>query len=107
MKQVEEYKGFSIPPLPEEATTYKSYMVHNETFIAERKQKLENYLRLLAAHESIRLDPLLCRFLTQTSFDENVSDPYLYGKFKTVLNRLPNVSGLSFDIDSLNTFVSF
>ena len=36
-----------------------------------------------------------------------MSDPYLYGKFKAVKDRLPNVSGLSFDIDSLNTFVSF
>ena len=82
-------------------------MVHSEDFITERKQKLESFLRLLAAHESIRLDQLLCKFLTQTTFDENVSDPYLYGKFKAVKDRLPNVSGLSFDIDSLNTFVSF
>ena len=82
-------------------------MVHSDDFIKERRQKLESFLRLLAAHDSIRLDQLLCRFLTQPTFDESVSDPFLYSKFKSVRNRLPNVSGLSFDMDSLNTFVSF
>ena len=82
-------------------------MVHTQDFINERKQKLESFLRILAAHESIRLDPLLCKFLTQNSFDDNVSDPLLYRQYKAVRDRLPNVSGLSFDYDSLNTFVSF
>ena len=64
LKQVDEYKGFSIPPLPEEATDYTSYVIHSDTFIKERRQKLESFLRLLTAHETIRSDELLCRFLT-------------------------------------------
>ena len=31
----------------------------------------------------------------------------MYGKFKSILQRMPNTKGLSFDLDSLNTFVSF
>ena len=108
LRQVDEYKGFSIPPLPEEATDITSYMIHSDTFIKERRQKLDSFLRLLTAHETIRYDELLCRFLTQPSFDdENLADPYLYGKFKSILQRMPNTKGLSFDLDSLNTFVSF
>ena len=37
LRQVEAYKGFSIPPLPEEATGITSYVVHSDTFIKERK----------------------------------------------------------------------
>lgn len=108
LRQVDQYKGFSIPPLPEEATGLTSYVVHSETFIKERKQKLDSFLRLLTAHETIRFDELLCRFLTQPTFDdENLADPYLYSKFKSIIGSLPNTTGLSFDLDSLNTFVSF
>ena len=64
LKQVDEYKGFSIPPLPEEATDITSYVIHSDTFIKERRQKLDSFLRLLTAHETIRYDELLCRFLT-------------------------------------------
>ena len=54
LRQVDEYKGFSIPPLPEEATDITSYMIHSDTFIKERRQKLDSFLRLLTAHETIR-----------------------------------------------------
>ena len=108
LRQVDEYKGFSIPPLPEEATSLTSYVMHSDAFIKERRQKLDSFLRLVTAHEVIRFDELLCRFLTQPSFDdENLADPYLYGKFKAIVKSMPNTSGLSFDLDSLNTFVSF
>ena len=108
LRQVEQYKGFSIPPLPEEASGLTSYVVHSENFIKERRQKLDSFLRLLTAHESIRHDELLCRFLTQPSFDDdNLADPYLYGKFKAIVGSLPNTSGLSFDLDSLNTLLAF
>ena len=56
IKQVDAYKGFSIPPLPEEASGLTSYVIHNENFIKERRQKLDSFLRLLTAHESIRFD---------------------------------------------------
>ena len=83
-------------------------MIHSDTFIKERRQKLDSFLRLLTAHETIRFDELLCRFLTQPNFDDdNLADPYLYGKFKGILKNMPNTNGLSFDLDSLNTFVSF
>lgn len=36
-----------------------------------------------------------------------MSDPYLYGKFKAMRDKMPNISGLSFDKDLLNAFVSF
>ena len=36
-----------------------------------------------------------------------MSDPYLYGKFKAMRDQMPNISGLPFDKDSLNAFVSF
>jgi len=36
-----------------------------------------------------------------------MSDPYLYGKFKAMRDQMPNISGLSFDKDLLNVFVSF
>ena len=108
LRTVDEYKGFSIPPLPEDATSITSYVVHSDSFIKERRQKLDSFLRLLTAHETIRFDELLCRFLTQPNFDdENLADPYLYGKFKAMLKGMPNTRGLSFDLDSLNTFVSF
>jgi len=85
-----------------------SYVVHSEAFIKERRHKLDSFLRLLTAHETIRYDELLCRFLTQPNFDDdNLADPYLHGKFKSILRGLPNTSGLSFDMDSLNTFLSF
>lgn len=64
LRQVDEYKGFSIPPLPEEASSITSYVVHSDAFIKERRQKLDSFLRLLTAHETIRFDELLCRFLT-------------------------------------------
>lgn len=108
VRQVDAYKGFSIPPLPEEASGLTSYVVHSENFIKERKQKLDSFLRLLTAHDTIRFDELLCRFLTQPNFDDNnLADPYLYGKFKAIIGTLPNTAGLSFDLDSLNTFVAF
>lgn len=37
LKQVDEYKGFSIPPLPEDATDLTSYVIHSDTFIKERR----------------------------------------------------------------------
>lgn len=108
LREVEQYKGFSIPPLPEEASGLASYVVHNENFIKERRQKLDSFLRLLTAHETIRKDELLCRFLTQKVFDDGkLSDPYIYSKFKSAIATLPNTSGLTFDIDSINTFISF
>ena len=108
LRSVDQYKGFSIPPLPEEATTYTSLLVHSDAFIKERRQKLDSFLRILTAHETIRLDELLCRFLTQSTFDDdNLADPYLYGKFKKITDGMPNMSGLSFDLDSLNSLVSF
>ena len=36
-----------------------------------------------------------------------MSDPYLYGKFKAMRDQMPNISGLPFDKDLLNAFVSF
>lgn len=38
---------------------------------------------------------------------KNLADPYLYSKFKGIVSGLPNTQGLSFDLDSLNTFLSF
>ena len=108
LKEVDEYKGFSIPPLPEDATSIGSYVVHSSAFIEERRHKLESFLRLLAAHDTIRLDQLLCRFLTESAFeDEKLADPLLYSKFKSVVKNMPNVNGLSLDIDSVNTFLNF
>ena len=37
LNQVDEYQGYSIPPLPEDATSYSSYVVHNDSFIKERR----------------------------------------------------------------------
>lgn len=54
LREVEEYRGFSIPPLPEDATSYSSYLVHNDDFLKERMQKLDSFLRLLTAHDTIR-----------------------------------------------------
>ena len=69
---------------------------------------MESFLRLLAAHDTIRLDQLLCRFLTEAAFeDEKLADPLLYSKFKSVVKNMPNVNGLSLDIDSVNTFLNF
>eukprot|EP00354_Favella_ehrenbergii_P005667 CAMPEP_0170464156 /NCGR_PEP_ID=MMETSP0123-20130129/8996_1 /TAXON_ID=182087 /ORGANISM="Favella ehrenbergii, Strain Fehren 1" /LENGTH=205 /DNA_ID=CAMNT_0010729763 /DNA_START=635 /DNA_END=1252 /DNA_ORIENTATION=- len=108
LRSVEQYRGFSIAPLPEESNGLTSYVVHSDTFIKERRQKLDSFLRLLTAHEVIRFDELLCRFLTQPSFDDdNLADPYLYGKFKKMVGSLPNTTGLSLDLDSLNTLLSF
>jgi len=109
LKEVDDYKGFSIPPLPEDATSLTSYMVHSDAFLRERRQKLESFLRLLSAHETIRFDQLFCKFLTYDGdFEETTgSDSRLYGRVRTVLNRLPNVEGLELDLDFFNTFVSF
>ena len=37
LRTVDEYKGFSIPPLPEDATSITSYAVHSDSFIKERR----------------------------------------------------------------------
>ena len=37
LRQVDEYKGYSIPPLPEEATDITSYVIHSDIFIKERR----------------------------------------------------------------------
>ena len=37
LRTVDEYKGFSIPPLPEDATSITSYVVHSDSFIKERR----------------------------------------------------------------------
>lgn len=85
LKEVEEYKGLSIPPLPESTTTLKSFIKHDEQFLRERKTNLNNFLRLLTAHPKIRLDELLCKFLTQQDFEDASIDPYVYGKVKRML----------------------
>jgi hypothetical protein len=46
---------------------------------------LNNFLRLLTAHPKIRLDELLCKFLTHPDFEDASIDPYLYGKVKRML----------------------
>ena len=68
---------------------------------------MESFLRIIAANESMRLDQLLCKFLTLINFEESMSDPYLYVKFKAMRDQMPNISGLPFDKDLLNAFVSF
>ena len=33
LKEVDDYKGFSIPPLPDDASGLSSYVVHSDEFI--------------------------------------------------------------------------
>lgn len=68
---------------------------------------MNNFLRLLTAHPKLRLDELLCKFLTHADFEDASIDPYLYGKVKRMLQQLPNTHGLRLDLDFVNTFVSF
>jgi hypothetical protein len=64
LKEVDEYKGLSIPPLPDATTNLKSIVRHDDSFLKERRTNLNNFLRLLTAHPKMRLDELLCKFLT-------------------------------------------
>ena len=36
LTNTEQYKGFVIPPLPEETTSYASYFVHDDGFLKDR-----------------------------------------------------------------------
>jgi hypothetical protein len=80
---------------------------HDDSFLKERRTNLNNFLRLLTAHPKMRLDELLCKFLTQTNFEDASIDPYLYGKVKRFLQHLPNTHGLKLDLDFINTFLTF
>jgi len=93
--------------LPDAVTSLTSLVKHDEAFLKERKTNLNNFLRLITAHPKIRLDELLCKFLTQQDFEDVSIDPYLYGKLKRMTQHLPNTQGLRLDLDFLNTFVSF
>lgn len=107
MKEVDEYKGLSIPPLPDAVTSISSIVKHDDTFLKERRTNLNNFLRLITAHPKIRLDELLCKFLTQTEFEDASIDPYLYGKVKRMMRNLPNTHGMRLDMDFVNTFMTF
>ena len=104
---MEEYQGLSIPPLPDAVTSLTSIVKHDEAFLRERKSNLNNFLRLITAHPKIRLDELLCKFLTQQDFEDGAIDPYLYGKLKRMMQHLPNTHGLRLDLDFVNTFLTF
>jgi len=58
---------------------------HDDRFLKERRTNLNNFLRLLTAHPKMRLDELLCKFLTQKDFEDEAIDPYMYGKVKSLL----------------------
>lgn len=107
LKEVDEYKGLSIPPLPDAVTSLTSLVKHDDAFLKERKTNLNNFLRLITAHPKIRLDELLCKFLTQPDFEDASIEPYMYGKVKRLLSHLPNTHGLRLDLDFVNTFLSF
>lgn len=88
-------------------TSLTSIVKHDEAFLKERRTNLNNFLRLVTAHPKIRLDELLCKFLTQPDFEDGSIDPYLYGKVKRMLGILPNTNGLRLDLDFVNTFLTF
>jgi sorting nexin-1/2 len=49
----ERYKGLIIPPLPE-----KKYLGSlDNTFIEKRREELENFLRVIATHQTLKFDP--------------------------------------------------
>ena len=88
-------------------TSITSLVKHDEAFLKERRTNLNNFLRLITAHPKIRLDELLCKFLTQQDFEDAAIEPYMYGKVKRLLAHLPNTHGLRLDLDFVNTFLSF
>ena len=60
LSQNNDYKGLIIPPLPE-----KKYLGNlDQSFIEKRKDDLENFLRVIATHNTLKFDPHLHAFLT-------------------------------------------
>ncbi len=76
LTQTQDYQGYGIPPLPEEAKSYSDYFVHSEGFLKDRRAALERYLQVISTHEHIRFDIDLKTFLTAQDY-KSTSTPYL------------------------------
>ena len=86
--------------MPEEARTYTDYIMHNENFLQQRGEKLEEWLKIVSTHDHMRYDTLLHNFLTSGEFVSNGSQ-YLKKLQDAVYKILPNIN----DRDSAEAYV--
>ena len=86
--------------MPEEAKTYKDYFIHDENFLQQRAEKLEEWLKIVSTHDNMRYETYLHNFLTSGEFVSNGSQ-YLKKFQGAVLKILPNIN----DRDSAEAYV--
>ncbi|CDW77229.1 sorting nexin-2-like [Stylonychia lemnae] len=89
------YKGLMIAPLPQ-----KKYMGNlDNTFIEKRRLELENFLKLIATHSTLKMDQHLKAFLTLPSeeFLNYQSNPSKFEKVMGLLQVLPSIQNLSLE----------
>jgi len=81
---------------------------HSQEFINQRKQGLENFLRVITAHETIMFDDMLFNFLTEEELDDSFDNPKLYAQAMQAIERYPYLKDIgAYDYDFLSTLVSF
>lgn len=70
----------------------------SKDFVKERKEELQNFLRLVIQHDHLKFDSELHVFLTlDDSLESYRQDPSAFEKILGVYRHLPSVSNLSLE----------
>lgn len=86
------YKGLIIAPLP--GKKYVGNM--DNTFIEKRRSELENFLKIIATHNTLKNDHHLKAFLTLSSdeFSNYMTNPSKMDKVIGLYKNLPSISAI-------------